>query len=198
LPPSRIVNSGAHAHLRLGAQYGMQMGRENMRRANIPIHASSVKQLASREEMPPPMEMGLHEAYTRDYRVEAASNRRFGIVVGGIALSIGAIRALLQGEVGIIAGLLGGVGLALILAALVKPNILTGANRGWSALGLLLHKITNPLFLGAIYLGAIVPTGLMMRLFGADPMGLRRKANGTYWIARGKTGSTAESLHKPF
>ena len=41
-------------------------------------------------------------------------------------------------------------------------------------LGLLLHKVTNPIFLGAMYAIAIVPTGLMMRLFGVDPMGLRR------------------------
>jgi hypothetical protein len=37
-----------------------------------------------------------------------------------------------------------------------------------------------------------------MRLFGVDPMGMRRKPNGTYWIARQKSGSTAESLEKPF
>ena len=144
------------------------------------------------------MTTGLHEEYTRDYHVEAASNKRFGLIVGGIALAFGCIRAWLHGEVGIVAGLLGGVGLVLIAAALIKPEVLEGANRAWGQLGLLLHKVTNPIFLGAMYVGAIVPTGLAMRLFGVDPMGMRRKPNGTYWIARQKTGSTAESLEKPF
>ena len=86
----------------------------------------------------------------------------------------------------------------LIAAALIKPDVLESANRGWMKLGLLLHKITNPIFLGGMYVVAIVPTGLMMRVFGVDPMGLRRPRGETYWIARAKGGSTAESLEKPF
>ena len=144
------------------------------------------------------MATGLHEEYTRDYHVEAASNKRFGLIVGGIALAFGCIRAYLHGEIGIVAGSMGGVGLVLIVAALIRPEILEGANRAWGMLGLLLHKVTNPIFLGLMYAGAIVPTGLAMRLFGVDPMGMRRKPNGTYWISRAKTSSTRESLEKPF
>jgi hypothetical protein len=141
---------------------------------------------------------GLHEEFSREHAVEAASNKRFGLAVGAILLALGGIRAYLHGEIGWVAGLLGGVGLVLILAALTKPDALEGANRGWTRLGLILHKATNPIFLGGMYAIAIVPTGLLMRAFGVDPMGLRRERKGTYWIARGKTGSTAQSLEKPF
>jgi O-antigen ligase len=144
------------------------------------------------------MSMGLHEEFSRDYQVEAASNKRFGLIVGGILLLFGALRAYFHGEVGLFSGLLGSVGLVLMVAALVKPDVLEPANRGWNKLGLILHKVTNPLFLGAMYAVAIVPTGLLMRAFGVDPMGLRRKPTGTYWIARAKTGSTAQSIEKPF
>jgi hypothetical protein len=144
------------------------------------------------------MASGLHEEFARDYQVEAASNKRFGLVVGAILLLIGAIRALLHWEIGWLAGVLGGSGLILILAALVKPDALAATNRGWNKLGLVLHKVTNPLFLGAMYAIAIVPTGLLMRAFGADPMNLRREGKGTYWIAREKGGSTAQSLERPF
>jgi hypothetical protein len=143
------------------------------------------------------MASGMHEEFSRDYAVETASNKRFGLVVGAILLAFGAIRAWLHGEIGVLAGALGGVGLLLVLAALVKPDALEPLNRGWNKLGMVLHKVTNPLFLGAMYGIAIIPTGLLMRLFGADPMGLRRKGE-TYWTARGKTGSTAQSLEKPF
>ena len=141
---------------------------------------------------------GLHEEFSREHAVEAASNKRFGLVVGAILLAFGCIRAYLHGEIGWLSGVLGAAGLVLILAALIKPDVLEGANRGWNKLGLVLHKVTNPIFLGGMYAIAIVPTGLLMRVFGVDPMGLRRERKDTYWIARGKTGSTAQSLEKPF
>src|SRR5262245_50552647 len=124
------------------------------------------------------MATGTHEEFSRDYAVEAASNKRFGLVVGAILLAFGALRAWLHHEIGILAGALGGIGLLLMLAALVKPDLLEPVHRGWMKLGMVLHKVTNPLFLGAMYAIAIVPTGLLMRAFGADPMGMRRKGNG--------------------
>ena len=142
------------------------------------------------------MGTGLHEEFARDYKVESASNKRFGLVVGAILLVIGCVRAWLHAEFGAFSGSLASIGLVLMLAAVTFPHALAPANRGWMRLGLVLHKITNPLFLGAMYAIAIVPTGLLMRVFGADPMGLRRR--GSYWIARTKTSSTAQSLEKPF
>ena len=144
------------------------------------------------------MASGLHEEFSREHAVEAASNRRFGLVVGGIALAFGVLRTWWHYEVGLLSGVLMAIGLVLIAAALIKPDALAGAHRGWMKLGLLLHKVTNPIFLGAMYAIAIVPTGLLMRLFGVDPMGLRRPRGETFWIARGKGSSSAESLEKPF
>src|SRR5258708_35701178 len=103
------------------------------------------------------MATGLHEEYTRDCHVEAASNKRFGLIVGGIALAFGCIRAYLHGEIGIVAGLMGGVGLVLIAAALVQPDVLEGANRGWGELRLLLHKGTHAIFLRLMYVRALGP-----------------------------------------
>src|SRR4051812_28823566 len=141
---------------------------------------------------------GLHEEFSREHAVEAASNKRFGLVVGCIAFAFGCVRAYLHGEISWFAGVLGVSGLGLISAALIKPDAVGPANRGWMKLGLLLHKITNPVFLGGMYAIAIVPTGLMMRAFGIDPMGRQRPRGDSYWIVRDKSGSTARSLEKPF
>jgi hypothetical protein len=141
---------------------------------------------------------GLHEEFSREHAVEAASNKRFGLVVGGIALLFGCVRSWWHSEVGLLSGALMAIGFVLIAAALIRPDVLEGAHRGWMKLGLLLHKVTNPIFLGGMYAIAIVPTGLMMRAFGVDPMGQRRPRGDTYWIARDKGGSTAQSLEKPF
>jgi hypothetical protein len=140
----------------------------------------------------------LHEEFSREHAVEASSNKRFGLVVGGIALLFGCVRAWWHNEVGLLSGVLMVIGLVLIVAALIKPDALEAANRGWMKLGLLLHKVTNPIFLGGMYVIAIVPTGLMMRAFGVDPMGQRRPRGNTFWIARDKAGSTAQSLERPF
>ena len=46
---------------------------------------------------------------------------------------------------------------------LVAPARLAPLNRAWTALGLLLFKVVNPVVLGLIYLTTIVPIGLFMR-----------------------------------
>src|SRR5436305_15334822 len=89
------------------------------------------------------MASGLHEEFVRDYAVESASNKRFGLVVGGIMLAFGTVRALQHGEIGPFSAALGGIGLVLMLAALIRPAVLEPANRGWNKLGLLLHRVTN-------------------------------------------------------
>ena len=144
------------------------------------------------------MASGLHEEFSREHAVERASNKRFGLVVGGIAVLFGCIRTWWHSEIGWVSAALMAVGLVLLAAALIKPDALEGANRGWMKLGLLLHKVTNPIFLGGMYVVAIVPTGLFMRAFGVDPMGLRRPRGDTYWIARRQGSSTAQSLERPF
>ena len=104
-----------------------------------------------------------HEQFSRDYAVESASNRRFGLIVGGIFALIGCIRAYLHGELGWLACAFVGLGVVLMGAALLAPEALTPVNRAWNKLGVLLHKVTNPVFLGLMYAFAIVPTGLAIR-----------------------------------
>jgi hypothetical protein len=145
------------------------------------------------------MAQGLHEEFARDYKVEGASNKRFGVVVGGLFAAFGCLRAGLHWSVGTFDIVLWCIGGVLIVLALAKPDLLEALNRGWAKLGMILHKITNPIVLGVMYGGAIIPTGLMMRLFGVDPMGGRRRPDGaTYWSKRATTASTAQSLEKPF
>ena len=141
---------------------------------------------------------GPHEDFSRDYHVAPASNRRFGFVIGGLLALFGAGRALLHGAVGTLSIVLCAIGLLLIVAAALKPEWLAPVNRAWAELGARLHKITNPLVLGLMYAIVIVPTGLAMRLFGADPMGRRRRSAPSHWKPRSSTASSAQSLHKPF
>ena len=42
-------------------------------------------------------------------------------------------------------------------------------------LGLLLHRIVNPIVMGLLFYGTIWPTGLVMRLRGRDLLRLKRE-----------------------
>lgn len=79
------------------------------------------------------------------------------------------------------------IGIAVFFAmfALLYPKILRPLNILWTKLGLLLHKITNPIILSAIFFLVITPIAVLMRLIRQDP--LRRKFTphaSSYWIPR--------------
>ena len=71
-------------------------------------------------------------------------------------------------------------------------------NRLWMMLGLLLHGIVNPIVMGLLFYGTILPTGLVMRLRGRDLLRLRRDpAAETYWITR-TPGPAPETMRDQF
>jgi len=83
------------------------------------------------------------------------------------------------------------------LAAL-RPQVMRPLNFIWYKFGLALHHIVNPVLMGLIYFGAVVPMGLIMQLRGKDAL---RMKNGpptdSYWIRR-LPPLPAETLHKQF
>ena len=118
------------------------------------------------------------------------SNRSFGLTVGGILAAVGCIRvahSLWDGVspvVGPLSAALWVVGAGLIALALVRPAWLALPNLLWFRLGLLLSRVMNPIILFLLYVTCIVPTGVVMRLFGYDPLRLNRDADAaTYWVA---------------
>jgi hypothetical protein len=130
--------------------------------------------------------------------VKAGSDRNFGLVVGSVLLVLSAYR-LYVGSSALIVGALAAGGIALAGAALTRPAVLSPLNRLWFRLGLLLHKVTNPIFLGLIFSLAFVPMGALLRLAGRDLLRLEPDPSAaTYWTSRETAGSTAESLPRPF
>jgi hypothetical protein len=137
-----------------------------------------------------------HEALNREEKVQGSSNRSFGVVFA-VVFAIIALLPLLHGG-GVRLWSLGMAALFVILA-LAIPQVLAPLNRLWLKLGLLLHKIVNPVVLGIMFYLVITPTGLLMRLFGKDPLRLKRDpAAATYWIERTPPGPKPESLGDQF
>lgn len=61
----------------------------------------------------------------------------------------------------------------LVLPALLVPRALAPVYDGWMKVGLLLGRITTPLILSLVFVLTIVPTALIMKLIGRDPMNRR-------------------------
>ena len=140
--------------------------------------------------------MTAHEPPADRLTPEPGSDRAFGIVVGGIFLAIAIY--LWWAGVGLYLPL--GVGaLTLVLLGLIYPASLTRLNRLWTRFGLLLGRVVSPLVLAVVYVTTVIPTGLLLRLFGKDLLTLKLDRNGsTYWVERDPRGPAPESLRDQF
>lgn len=142
---------------------------------------------------------GFHERLEHDEHLEGPSDRAFGLTVGGILIALGSIKALFFSGWNFLALALVAIGALLSFAALIAPALLAPANRAWMALGLLLFRIVNPLVMFLIYATTVVPIGVAMRLFGKDPLRLRRDPSAaSYWIPRQPPGPPPQSMRNQF
>jgi hypothetical protein len=107
----------------------------------------------------------------KENAVTAKQLRSFGLLVGGIFAVIGLWPLVLRGEnLRLWALILGGtlVGLGLIWPALLGPVF-----RVWMFIGHILGWINTRIILSLVFFLMITPMGLLMRLFGRDPMNRR-------------------------
>jgi hypothetical protein len=136
-----------------------------------------------------------HESYRRE-AVVRGSERSFGFIIAG-ALVVIALVPLIRGHEPrwLLAPIAAGFG----LLALVVPRLLRPVNEVWHRLGLLLQKVVNPVIMGAIFAIGVIPTGILLRLMGKDPM--RRKFDPqaeTYWISRNPPGPPPATMKNQF
>ena len=84
-----------------------------------------------------------------------------------------------------------GVAIVVALLTLVWPRALAPANRIWLRLGLLLHKIVNPIVMGLIFYLVVTPFGLVMRRRDKGLTATLRRDDKatTYWISRSDASS---------
>jgi hypothetical protein len=94
---------------------------------------------------------------------------------------------------------------SLVLAATflalgyLLPAALRPLNKLWFKFGLLLHKIVNPIVLGAMFFLAVTPMALLLRLSGKRFLNMTfDKDAPTYWISRKPPGPTVESVRRQF
>ena len=86
-----------------------------------------------------------------------------------------------------------------LATALLCPAALKLFNRLWLKFRLLLHKVVNPIVMALVFFGAVLPTGLIMRALGKDPLRLKWQPDAnSYWIDRSPPGPAPKSMKDQF
>ena len=137
------------------------------------------------------MTASFHESYGSG-DVKLPSERSTGFVFAVVAVIV----AVLNRRSPTLPWISLAVSLALVAISLGAPWLLRPLNIVWFRLGLLLHRIVNPLVMLVLFALVFVPGGLLMRLWN-DPLGARRKV-GTYWIVLGSGDTSKGSMVNQF
>lgn len=120
-------------------------------------------------------------------RLTIGEARRFGLTVGAAFGVFGGI-AWWRGH-GTMASVLGGLAALLILGGLVTPAALRPVHTAWMNLALAISRVTTPIILGILYYLVVLPTGLIMRAAGRNPM--RHAADGGSYFRPRDSGEAA-------
>jgi hypothetical protein len=125
-----------------------------------------------------------------------SSDRSFGFVFAAALSAIAFLPLLHRGSP---RWWMFGLGAAFAAVALVRPQVLQPLNRAWLSFGNLLHRVTSPLVMGAIFFLCITPIAWFVRWRGRDLLSLKRRPDlESYWIRRPASPSDPQSMRNQF
>jgi hypothetical protein len=143
-----------------------------------------------------PQRSDIHESFRPRSEVKTASDRSVGLVFSAAFAIIGVWPLFDDREIRYWAL---GLAIALLVVTYICPAVLKPLNRGWTALGNLLHNVVTPVILLVLFLLAVTPLALVMRLLGKTPMALKfDQAAKSYWIRRSPPGPAPDTMKNQF
>jgi hypothetical protein len=126
--------------------------------------------------------------------------RSFGLTVGGVLLLVGLVIFWRRDwTAGTAVHIFAGTGIFLAVAGAAIPGLLRPLYRIWMGLAVVLGYVMTRVILTAVFFLVVVPIGLLMRLFGRDP--LHRELSGeapTYWIRKQYQDDSPRRLERYF
>jgi len=137
--------------------------------------------------------------------LDAAGLRQFGLTTGGLVIGIfglglpllfRGLEALTAYSTGQLAAW--AIGVLLILWSLLAPASLRGPYRGWMRIAMIIGSVVSRIVLGFVFYLVVLPTGLLMRAFGNDPMKRKRDPQAdSYRVVRTKKIRPSD-MERPF
>ena len=116
-----------------------------------------------------------------DVPFSAGKARRFGLLVGGAFLILAALSAWRGRTLPVVAAV-SGIGLTLVIGALIAPTRLATAYRAWMGIAKILGSIMTPLFMSVMYFVVLTPVAVIRRLVGGNPLVTR--GSESFWVTR--------------
>lgn len=114
--------------------------------------------------------------------VKLLPNRTFGLIFSAIFAAIALYTLLFDNGLPLWLMVIATV---FFVTAVLVPDLLLPLNKLWMRFGLLMHSVINPILMGLISFLTVVPTGVILKLGGKDPMNRKIEHHTkTYWIAR--------------
>lgn len=141
--------------------------------------------------------MQTHETVTSFRKATPGSSRKFGLTFAALFLVLGlwpllhaggSLRWFWLAASALLAGVAG-----------MAPARLAPLNRAWFRLGLVMGRVVNPIVMGVLFFGAVVPFAWYLRWRGKDL--LRRALDpeaASYWIEREPPGPAPGTLTKQY
>lgn len=115
--------------------------------------------------------------------VVGPSNRSFGFVFAALFALVSVLPLWRDAEPRYWAA---GLSLLLGVISMMRPALLEPANRAWFTIGLVLHRVTNPIVMAVVFFIGVTPFAVVTRLINPRlARRMRPDANvSTYWISR--------------
>ena len=103
----------------------------------------------------------------------------FGILIGfGFPIFIGWLIPLISGHFFKIWTLY--ISLPIMILAFLKPSLLVFPYKAWMQIGYLLGWINSRIILGIIFLVVVQPIAFIMKIFGYDPLRIKKRNTKSY------------------
>lgn len=130
--------------------------------------------------------------------------KSFAMLVGVVLVAIGvfvhwrtAASLFDPAKVHLAAATLVGVGAFLIVLGYFAAPVLRPVYLVWMGLAIVLGAVMTRVILSVVFIALVVPIGLVMKLFGRDPL-LRRfdPESSSYWVSRSDMDRSPDRLEK--
>ena len=137
-----------------------------------------------------------HKSFDRNKNATVSSDRSFGFVFFLVFILIAFAPMISAGEIRGWALIAGGV---FLLAAIVRPSLLSSLNRVWTKFGLLMHQGSSPIVLAILFFLIMSPYAIVMRLFHRDILNLSYQPESeSYWVNRKTTNDVGQNMKNQF
>ena len=125
----------------------------------------------------------------------AHEGRRFGLTVGGALAVVAGAAGWRNHEIA--ASVLAAVAAGLAIAGILIPTRLGPVERGWMRLAHAISRITTPVVMATMYLGVLLPVGVIRRVVGGNPL-VHDEREGSFWRERPEGARRTGSMRRQF